>query len=112
MEGRRVNRTNKFQDYFKHSVIQELAIGNVQVEGEVIDPNGDSIPLDWALRINGLLIGLKDGNDETLALGVIRNYSEEKKVVRVFTPLRDIQGVKTIQFSSLKVIPLYEEERL
>jgi len=44
-------------------------------------------------------------------LGVIRNYFEEKKVVRVFTPLRDIQGVKTIQLSSLKVIPLYEEER-
>ena len=70
-----------------------------------------SIPLDWALRINGLLIGLKDSNDETLALGVIRNYFEEKKVVRVFTPLRDIQRVKTIQLSSLKVIPLYEEER-
>jgi hypothetical protein len=30
-------------------------------------------------------------------------------VVRVFTPLRDIQRVKTIQLSSLKVIPFYEE---
>ena len=111
MEERRAYRTNKFQDYFKHAVIQELAIDNVQIEGEVLDPNGDILPLDWALKINGLLIGLKDSNDETLALGVIRNYSEEKKGVRVFTPLRDIQGVKTIQLSSLKVIPLYEEER-
>jgi polynucleotide 5'-hydroxyl-kinase GRC3/NOL9 len=111
VEERRINRTNKFQDYFKHSIIQELAIENVQIEGEVLDPGGDTIPLDWALRINGLLIGLKDCNDETLALGVIRNYSEEKKVVRVLTPLRDIQGVKMIQLSSQKVIPLYEEEK-
>ena len=111
MEERKIHRANKFRDYFKHSVTQELAIEEVQIEGEVFGPNGDAIPLDWSLRINGLLVGLKDREDETLALGVIRNYFEEKKVVRVFTPLRDTQGVKTIQLSSLKVIPLYEEER-
>ena len=111
MEERKINRTNKFQDYFKHAVIQELAIENVQIEGEVLDPNGDILPLDWALKINGLLIGLKDSNDETLALGVIRNYIKERKVLRVFTPLSEIQGVKMIQLSSQKVIPLYEEEK-
>jgi polynucleotide 5'-hydroxyl-kinase GRC3/NOL9 len=109
MEERRINRTNKFQEYFKHSVTQELTIEEVQIEGEVLDPNGDVLPFDWALRINGLLIGLKDSNDETLALGVVRNYFEEKKVVRVLTPLEDTQRVKTIQLSSLKVIPLYED---
>jgi polynucleotide 5'-hydroxyl-kinase GRC3/NOL9 len=109
MDERRINRTNKFRDYFKNSVIQELAIEEVQIEGEVLDPNGDILPLDWALKINGLLIGLKDSSDETLALGVIRSYSEEKKVVRVLTPLEDTQRVKTIQLSSLKVIPFYEE---
>jgi polynucleotide 5'-hydroxyl-kinase GRC3/NOL9 len=112
MEERKTNRTNKFQDYFKHAVIQELAIENVQIEGEVLDPNGDILPIDWALKINGLLIGLKDSCDETLALGVIRNYSEEKKVVRVMTPLGEIERVKIIQLSSLKVIPIYEDEKL
>jgi len=110
MEERRVYRINKFQDYFKHSVIQELTIENIQIEGEVLDPNGDILPTDWALKINGLLLGLKDSYDETLSLGVLRNCSEEKKV-RVLTPLQDVQRVKTIQLSSLKVIPLYEEER-
>jgi polynucleotide 5'-hydroxyl-kinase GRC3/NOL9 len=110
MEERRINRRNKFRDYFKHSVIQELAIDEVQIEGEVLDPSGALLPLDWSLRINGLLIGLKDVNEDTLALGVIRNYFEEKKVVRVFTPLREIQRVKTIQLSSLRPILLYEEE--
>jgi len=111
MEERRTYRADKFQEYFKHSVNQELAIKEVRIHGEVLDPNGESIPLEWALRINGLLIGLKDGNDETLALGVIRNYLEEKKEVRVLTPLRDIQAVKAIQLSSQKVIPLYEDEK-
>jgi polynucleotide 5'-kinase involved in rRNA processing len=112
MEERRIHRTNKFRDYFRYSLIQELAIEEVQIEGEVLDPSGALLPLDWSLRINGLLIGLKDGNDDTLALGLIRSYIEEKKVVRVFTPLRDIQGVETIHLSSLKVIPLYENEGL
>jgi polynucleotide 5'-hydroxyl-kinase GRC3/NOL9 len=112
MEERRIYRTNKFQEYFKNSEIQELAIEELEIEGEVLDPNSDILPLDWALKINGLLIGLKDGNDETLALGVIRNYIKERKVLRVLTPLQDIQKLKTIQLSSLKVILLHEEERV
>jgi polynucleotide 5'-kinase involved in rRNA processing len=94
------------------SETNELMMEGIQIQGEALDSRGFPIPQDLALQINGLLIGLKDSNDETLALGVIRNYFDEKKVARVFTPLRDIQGVKTIQLSSLKVIPLYEDERL
>jgi polynucleotide 5'-kinase involved in rRNA processing len=111
LEERRMAKANKFRDYFKDSVIQELAIEEIQIEGEVLDPNGDPLPTDWALKINGLLIGLKDNDDETLALGVIKNYSEEKKVLRVLTPLRETQEVSTIQLSSQKIIPLFEEER-
>ena len=110
MEERRINRANKFRDYFKYSVKQELAIEEIQIEGEVLDPSGALLPLDWSLRINGLLIGLKNGNDDTLALGVIRNYLEEEKVVRVLTPLREMQRVITIQLGSLRHILHYEDE--
>jgi polynucleotide 5'-hydroxyl-kinase GRC3/NOL9 len=109
MEERRIYRTDKFQEYFKHSVVQEVAVEGFQMEGEVLDPNGETLPLDWALKINGLLIGLKDSNDETLALGLIKNYFEEKKIVRVSTPLREIERVKIIQLSSLRHILLNEE---
>ena len=109
MEERKIYRDGRFREYFKNSSVLELSIQEVRIEGEVHDPNGDTLPLDWALRISGLLIGLKDSNGETLALGVIRNYIEEKKVVRVLTPLGDSEKVKTIHLSSLKVIPLYEE---
>lgn len=110
MEERRTNRANKFREYFKDSVIHELAIEEVQMEGEVLDSNGESIPLDWSLRINGLLVGLKDSNDETLALGMVKSYIKEKKVARISTPLKDTERVKTIQLSSLKVLLLRDEE--
>jgi polynucleotide 5'-hydroxyl-kinase GRC3/NOL9 len=110
MEERRINRTDKFRDYFKSSSIQELVIEGVQIEGDVLDPNGAVLPLDWSLRTNGLLTGLKDDNDDTLALGLVRNYIEEKKVVRVLTPLREMQRVRTLQLSSLRLILLYENE--
>ena len=110
LEERRIYRTNKFRDYFRYSSIQELSIEEVQIEGEVLDPSGALLPLGWALRTNGLIIGLKDGYDDTLALGVIRNYFEGKKVIRIRTPLGEIQGVKTIQLSSIRHILLYEDE--
>ena len=111
MEERRVNRANKFREYFKDSVIQELAVEQIRIEGEVLDSSGETLPLDWSLRINGLLIGLKGNDGDVLALGLIKNYFEEKKLLRVLTPLQDIQKVKTIHLSSLKIILLYEEEK-
>jgi polynucleotide 5'-hydroxyl-kinase GRC3/NOL9 len=108
MEERRIYRTDKFQEYFKHSVIQELAIERLQLEGEVLDPNGETLPLDWALKINGLLIGLKDSNDETLALGLMKNSDPKKKILRVSTPLREIEKVKAVQLSSIRHILLNE----
>lgn len=110
LEERRIHRANKFRDYFKHSVIQELPLGEVQIEGEVLDPTGAPLPIDWSLKINGLLVGLKNAEDETLALGVVRSYSETKKSVRIFTPLTEIQGIKRLQLSSLRITLLYENE--
>ncbi len=104
MDERRTYRTDKFQAYFKQSVIQELAIEKFNIEGEVLDPNGEVLPLDWALKINGLLIALKDSSDETLALGLVRNSVAEKKIVRVFTPLREIEKATVIQLSSFRQI--------
>jgi polynucleotide 5'-hydroxyl-kinase GRC3/NOL9 len=110
MEERKLNRTNKFRDYFKYSAAQELAVEKVQIEGEVLDADGAPLPLDWALKMNGLLIGLKDENDETLALGLTNAFFEEKKALRLSTPLQEIQRVKAIQLSSLRLLLLFEND--
>lgn len=110
LEERKAYRINKFRDYFKQASIQELNLTNTQIEGEVLDSYGEPIPLDWALKINGLLIGLKNRDDETLGLGIIRNYFEEKEAIRILTPLTDLGEVTTLQLSSQKVIPIDEEK--
>ena len=110
MEERKTYRTEKLQEYFKHSDFQELAIEGIHIEGEVLDPNGETLPLDWALKISGLLIGLKDSKDDTLALALIRSFVAERKRVRISTPLREIERVKTMQLSSFRHILLNEDE--
>ncbi len=110
-EERRAYRTNKFQDYFKKASIQEFSLEGIQIEGKVLDPYGEPIPLDWALKVSGLLIGLKNRNDETLGLGIIKNYSGEKKTIRILTPLSDLSAVITLQLSSQKVILVNEKDK-
>ena len=110
MEESRNYRTKKFQTYSKESETKELMTEGIQIQGEALDSNGFPIPLEWALWIKGLILGLKNVNDDTLDLAVIENYIEEERLLRMTTPLRDIEKVKIIQLSSLKVIPLYEGE--
>jgi hypothetical protein len=66
------------------------------LEGKVLDSKGFFIPLDWALWIKGFLSGLKDANDDALALGLIEKYVEERRVLRISTPL-EIEKVKTLR---------------
>ena len=68
MEESRNYRAKKFQTYFKESETKELMTEGIQIQGEALDSCGFPIPKDWALQINGLLIGLKNLNDDTLAL--------------------------------------------
>lgn len=104
MEERRAYRTERFEAYFTHALIREMNLDDLEIEGEALDPEGQPLPLPWALKINGLLIGLKDRMDETLALGLIKGVSQDEKRLRVLTPLEDPQAVCSLQLSSLKVI--------
>jgi polynucleotide 5'-hydroxyl-kinase GRC3/NOL9 len=110
-EARRIYRTRKFQEYFKGSEIKDLMIKGIPLEGIVRDPNGQPVPLERALRVKGLLLGLKAANEDTLALGVIRDFLEEKGVLRVSTSLKDFNKVKSIQLCSIRLSPSYEEEK-
>lgn len=112
MEERRIYRSRAFQAYFNGAETKELSIKEIQIEEEVFDSSGFSIPHDWSLQISGLLIGLKDVKDDILALGVIENFMDEKGVIRISTPLRDEEKVKTIQLSSFKLTHSFEEEKI
>ena len=111
-EERALYRRRKFREYFEASKSKELLVDGVILEGKVVGSNGFSMPLDWALGVKGLLLGLKDVNDETLALGVIEDFDKEGRRLRIYTPFNDIEKVKILQLSSIKLTQSHEEERV
>ena len=99
-EERKSYRMRKFQEYFNRSEIQEISIGEIRFEGE------------WsALSIKGLLLGLKNSDDNTLALGILDHFSEEKRLITLLTPLKETGNVTVIQTGSLRLTSSFEDER-
>ena len=110
-EERSLYRRKKFGEYFARARSRELAVDGVELEGKVVDSGGFSIPLDCSIGVKGLLLGLKDVNDETLALGMIEGFIQEGGRLRISTPLNEVENVRILQLSSLKLTPSFEEER-
>ncbi len=110
-EERRAYRNRRFQEYFKDSEIRELRVKGIGVTGHVINSHGDAIPGERAVFIKGLLIGLRDELDNSLALGIIDELERERGIFKVNTPLKGIDKVKKIQLGSLKLNPSFEEEQ-
>lgn len=111
-EERALYRAAKFREYFKGAKEKELPINGLKLEGKLVDLRGFDIPLDWAFWVKDLLVGLSDADDETLALGVVDEFIEEGRRLRIHTAIEDIGKVKTLRFGSFKLTPSYEEERL
>jgi polynucleotide 5'-hydroxyl-kinase GRC3/NOL9 len=111
-EERRSYRTKKFQHYFKGSEVRELVTDQLSLEGKTTTSDGLPIPFDQVLSIRGLLVGLKDFQGETMALGLIESHQEGSRRVRVLTPLVDPIRVARLQLSPLRLLPSFEEERI
>lgn len=110
-EERRIYRNRKFQEYFKNSEIRGLEVKGIGLKGHVINSQGDSIPIERAIFIKGLLIGLRDKMDDTLALGVINEFDRKKMILKMNTPTKETERIKAIQLGSVKLNPSFEEEQ-
>jgi polynucleotide 5'-hydroxyl-kinase GRC3/NOL9 len=111
-DQRKAYRTKRFEEYFLTSAFTELAVDQIQLGGKVVTSGQISILPQWALWIKRLLIGLKDSNKDTLALGIIDHYRQAGNILRVWTPLRRPEKVRQIQLSSLRLLSTFEEERI
>lgn len=107
-EERRIYRNSRFKKYFRDSEVKEIRLKDIKITGKVVGSQAYTIPPERAIRIEGLLIGLKDEKDDTMALGVIDRFEEER--LYVYTTLKEIDRVRAIQLGSLKLSPSYEEE--
>lgn len=56
-------------------------------------------------ELDHLLVGLNDGQNICLALGILRSIDVKEQVIKVITPLRDIAPVRIISIGTLRVSP-------
>lgn len=112
MEERKRYRQRKFQEFFKGSIIYELEINKIHLKGEMLDSIGFPVPINWALQTEGLLMGLKENEEKTLSLGLIKDYNQKGKILKILTPLKDIKMVRVIELGSIILSDSFEDKRL
>jgi len=52
-----------------------------------------------------LMVGLLDSAGEVLGIGIVDGIDYKGRKIRIFTPVREKEKIRTIQFGSLKVTP-------
>ena len=105
-------RERAFRRYFKDSTLLEIDLAGVFVFGnrDLPFPIPDALvrlPLKVDTQLftshlcKGLIVGLNDGENDTIALGVVEGVKGE--VMALKTPLRDGRGVKMIHIGEVRV---------
>jgi len=59
--------------------------------------------------LRGLLLGLNDASNDTLALGILQELDLRREILLCLTPLADPKLLKLIQFGSLRIEPSGKE---
>ncbi len=103
-EQRRAFREKRFQEYFKEAQLHQFSLQSIRN------------PLGWSSledneRCQGRLVGLNNADSDTLALGIIEQFSPQADVLSILTPLDSPGEVKEIQWGSIRITPSGEEIR-
>ena len=99
-EERELYRAKKFREYFEGAETRSFMINGIRIEGKNED-----------LAIAGLLLGLKDENNSTLALGLLIDYKEGEGSMKVLTPLEESVRISALQIGAVRLTPSFEDER-
>jgi len=93
-EQRRLYRESRFNAYFKNAKSVSLPLEKIGLHGTIPDL---VIRQNW----DHLLIGLCDGDNLTLSLGIIEDLDLKKGSVSLISPINNMNRVKSIQFGSI-----------
>lgn len=93
-DERRLYRQRRFSSYFENAGLRHIYLQRVGLHGIVPDL---TVKQKW----KNLLIGLCDGENNTLWLGIIEDIDFSSGAISCITPLKKIDKVKTIQFGSV-----------
>ncbi|MFQ5882010.1 MAG: Clp1/GlmU family protein [Candidatus Methylomirabilales bacterium] len=56
-------------------------------------------------ELTGVILGLNNGTNETLALGLLQELDYREKSLIVLTPLRDVSNVRLLKWGALRIDP-------
>ncbi len=98
-EQRREHRRQKYKTYFSGATSKSFSLHNVHL----INPHNETIRNTEDRLFGRLLVGLNDGEDYTVALGVIEDIDLAKDKIQVITPLEALSDVRLIRLGSVKI---------
>ncbi len=93
-------RERAFRRYFDRCPSITLDLRGLFTYGNRDLPFMDPLNLS-SLPLKGTLVGLNDGNNETLALGMIEGMRGEEMVVK--TPLKDLDRLRILHIGGVKI---------
>jgi polynucleotide 5'-hydroxyl-kinase GRC3/NOL9 len=103
-EERRHNRRKKYTAYFNNLKPCRLLLKDVAVWGRV--------PQTKAEALAGLLLGLNDGENFCLGLGLLTDLNMGKGAIEFLSPLLSLAEVRCLRFGSVRVDRLGNEQAI
>ncbi|MFW6130151.1 MAG: Clp1/GlmU family protein [Atribacterota bacterium] len=94
-KNREKNRENKFKSYFKNSNTKYLGLNSYGVHGNTIRMEKN--------KLKNILIALCDSSQNVVDLGIIKKYFKRENKLKVYTPLKSLKKVRSIQFGSIAI---------
>jgi polynucleotide 5'-hydroxyl-kinase GRC3/NOL9 len=90
-ERRALVRKNRFDEYFRRSKLQTISINQASLS----DLN---LPIPRKEILNKI-IGLNNGHNECISLGIVEDYQEKERVFRIRSPFKgSLDSIKMLQF--------------
>ncbi|MGA1796370.1 MAG: Clp1/GlmU family protein [bacterium] len=95
-DDRRRYREERFRGYFTNARPVSLSLEKMGLHGMVPDLYEGSC-------CQNLLVGLCDGNNNTLSLGIVTHIDPSEKIVTLLSPIDDTERIRSLQFGSIRV---------
>ncbi len=89
-DERRSLREYGYRRYLENGSIKSISLHKVQFRG-----------IDNYLDHRGRLLGLLDNEGFLQGIGVLKEFIESKSKIRIYTPVRDLDGVSKIEMGSI-----------
>jgi len=101
-EERKRYREERFREYFGNARQVSLTLKKIGLHGMIPDLT------EWSCWGN-LLVGLCDGNNNTLALGIVTYINLCEGIVRLISPIDDTKRIRSLHLGSIRVMKSGEE---